>query len=177
MQLTNLLPFISILSITTASAVLPPNIIPNTNTTGPNRPIHPRSYNAVADLGDPNNPSYSRCQYHTNVRQECQEGKLNTYVSISRFYDEHDSFQGWSGAPTVGVAPSLYLPGVTIVGPKLKKSNKARFETTWYGDHMWYSYNGPSWSDNDKKSCNKGAWTAGPLMCDKPGTLSWRVSG
>lgn len=42
---------------------------------------------------------------------------------------------------------------------------------------MWYSYNGPSWSDNDKKSCNKGAWTAGPLMCDKPGTLSWRVSG
>lgn len=175
MQLTCLTPFLYFLPAIHASAVLP-----NTNTTQAHlsgtHSTPRRSPSAADPSWDMSNPD-GRCQYHTNVRQECQEGKLNTYIFISRFSDQYDSFRGWSGAPTVGVPPVLYLPGVTITGPRLMKSLKARFESTWYGDHMWYSYNGPSWSDDDKKRCTKGDWTAGPLRCDQPASLTWRVSG
>ncbi|KAH9866298.1 hypothetical protein J1614_008864 [Plenodomus biglobosus] len=157
----SLLPLLSLLLPTTLAFAIPT----------PNNTLTPRHHSS----GSYYDYNYG-CTYHTNVRQQCEAGgQLATYVYLTPPVDDKGTFTYFDGRPTFGVAGVRYQPGVTQKGPQLWENYEGRFESTWYGDHMWYSYHGPSWSDDDPNFCKKGDWTAGPLECDKPGTLGWRT--
>ncbi|KAI8943296.1 hypothetical protein NX059_001316 [Plenodomus lindquistii] len=172
-----LLPLVSLLPSILASPILPSSNPSNTTNflTPRARPLGQRPNPERNLFGDAKWESAS-CYFHTQVTQRCEGGQLNTYVYMQPPDNAMQTFKYFDFRPTFGVPNIRYIPGKTQKGPKIwERLSKSYFESTWYGDHMWYSYHGISWPDNDNKQCLKGDWTAGPLTCGKKGTLDWRT--
>ncbi|KAH9866903.1 hypothetical protein IAQ61_007492, partial [Plenodomus lingam] len=175
MQPIYLLPLLPLLPTILATPILPPpahSLSPSSNTTLlPRRPPLPENLTPMSTYYDQN----IGCTFHTTIRQECHAGNLETYATLTRPIDKAGVFAYFDGRPTFNTPNVPYVPGLRQVGPRLWKKHDARFESTWFGDHMWYSYHGPSWSDKDPQFCERGEWTAGPLRCDEEGSLGWRT--